>query len=256
MSQGVALIVLGTAAAAAAHVAQRIADAVSRDPATVLGLATGGTMLPVYALLAAARQRGDLSFSAATSFNLDEYVGLGLGHAASFAAFMAGALFGPVDFDPGRTHLPNGLAPDLMAEAARYEAAILAAGPIGLQLLGIGRNGHIGFNEPGTAFDSVTRVVRLSFSTRAANRPFFPVGEAVPEQALTMGIGTILRAREIVLLATGAAKAVAVAQAIAGPAGPHSPASALRHHGAATFVCDRAAASRLDPRLWQRSVHA
>ena len=220
-----ALFVFPSAAEAAAYAGQQVADTLSRVPDTVLGLATGATMLPVYAWLLAAVREGRLSFRRASSFNLDEYAGLGAAHPASFAATMRLALFGGADFPPGRTHLPDGTAPDLAAEAARYEAAIQASGGIGLQLLGIGRNGHIGFNEPGSDPRSTTRVVTLTEGTRAANRGSFPVGEAVPRQAITMGIGTILRARRVLLLATGPAKAQAVARAWSGLPDPDCPAS-------------------------------
>ena len=237
------LLILDDPAKAAAHVGELVAETLAKSPTTVLGLATGATMWPVYDWLIAAYRNGRVSFSRAISFNLDEYVGLGAAHPASFAATMRRMLFDGADFAPGRTHLPDGTAAGLDAEAARYEAAIRTAGGIGLQLLGIGRNGHIGFNEPDSRLDSTTRVVALTENTRAANRASFPPEQAVPHQAITMGIGTILRARRIVLLATGQAKAAAVARAWAGEPGPDCPASALQEHRAALFVCDRQAAS-------------
>ena len=237
-----ALLVLDTAAEAAAHVGRLVADALVVAPDAVLGLATGATMVPVYDWLLAARRDGLLSFARATSFNLDEYAGLGAAHPGSFAATMRRVLFDAADFAPDRTHLPDGAAADADGEAARYEAAIRDAGGIGLQLLGIGRNGHIGFNEPGSAFDTATRVVTLAESTRTANGPGFPARQAVPRQAITMGIATILRARRIVLLATGSTKAQAVARAWSGVPGPDCPASALQGHPGAVFVCDREAA--------------
>lgn len=237
------LLVFDRAAEAAAHVGLLVADTLAQTPDTVLGLATGATMLPVYAWLLTARRGGRVSFARATSFNLDEYAGLGAAHPASFAAAMRRMLFDGADFSPGRTHLPDGTAAELDSEAVRYEAAIRAAGGIGLSLLGIGRNGHIGFNEPGSAPDSTTRVVTLTDETRLDNRGGFPAGEAVPRQAITMGIGTILRARRIVLLATGQAKATAMAHAWSGVPGPSCPASALQGHAAALFVCDRDAAA-------------
>ena len=235
-----------TAEAAAAHVADEIVRLVAARPGAVLGLATGATMRPVYARLAAAARAGQVSFGQARTFNLDEYAGLPPSHPASFAAFMHAALFGPARFDPARTSLPDGMARDPAAEAARYEAAIVQAGGIDLQLLGIGRNGHIGFNEPGAAFGSRTRCVMLDRSTRDANRRSFPPGTDVPGHAVTMGIGTIMEARAVLLLATGRPKARAVAAAWAGPPGPHCPASALRRHPCATFVCDAEAASLLE----------
>ena len=239
------LLIMDDPAKAAAHVGELVAETLAKTPATVLGLATGATMRPVYDWLLAAYRDGRVSFSHAISFNLDEYAGLGAAHPASFAASMRRMLFDGADFAPGHTHLPDGTAAGLDAEAARYEAAIRAAGGIGLQLLGIGRNGHIGFNEPGSAPDSVTRVVTLTDGTRAANQNSFPVGQAVPHRAITMGIGTILRARRIVLLATGGAKAEAVARAWSGPPAPDCPASALQEHAAVSFVCDRDAAAAI-----------
>lgn len=250
---GPTLLVLDDAAQAAAYVGQEVVRTLAQAPATVIGLATGATMRPVHAWLVAAHRRGDVSFAAATSFNLDEYVGLEPQHPCSFAATMRTALFDHADFAPGHIHLLDGGAPDLAAEAERYEAAMGRAGWIGLQLLGIGRNGHIGFNEPGSALESVTRVVSLSPETRAANRAAFGA-ETVPERALTVGIGTILRASRILLLATGPEKADAVSAAWAGPIRPQCPASALHLHPAACFVCDRQAASAIDQAFWTRST--
>ena len=238
-----ALLVFDSAAEAAAHVGRQVAATLARRPDAVLGLATGATMLPVYDWLIAAVRDRRLSFGRATSFNLDEYAGLDAAHPASFATTMRRVLFDGADFAPGHTHLPAGTAARLDLEAVRYEAAIAAAGGIDLQLLGIGRNGHIGFNEPGSTLDSRTRVVQLTDDTRTANRDAFPASETVPRRAITMGVGTILRARRTLLLATGRAKAEAVAQAWSGPRGTHCPASALQAHAAASFVCDREAAS-------------
>lgn len=167
---------------------------------------------------------------------------------------MRDVLYAQADFAPGHTHLPNGAASDWIAEAARYETAIQNAGGIGLQLLGIGRNGHIGFNEPGSPIESETRVVSLTAATRLANRGSFPAGQEVPHQAITMGIATILRARRIVLLATGRAKAEAVAAAWGGPRRPDCPASALQGHPATCFVCDHEAVVGIDTAFWTRGI--
>ncbi len=239
------LIVLDDAAAIARHVAAMFAGLLTDRPNAVLGLATGGTPVPIYQALIARHRAGEISFRDAASFNLDEYVGLPRTHPASFAYFMATTLFDHVDITPSRTHIPDGMATDAEAESARYEAAIAKAGGIDLQLLGIGANGHVGFNEPGSAFASRTRKVTLTASTRAANRRFFAGGE-VPEQALTMGIGTILEARALVLVATGAGKAEAIARMLQAPPSPDCPASALQLHPDATVVCDREAARLLD----------
>jgi glucosamine-6-phosphate deaminase len=238
-------LILEDEAAVAGFVAHLVTERLAAEPRLVLGLATGQTFMAVYQRLVGAFGGGAVSFAAATSFNLDEYAGLPADHPASYHAFMRRCLFDHVDIDPARAHLPDGMAGDLDAEAARYEAAIRAAGGIGLQLLGIGENGHIGFNEPGAAFLSRTRVVDLDASTRKANSRFFPAGEEVPERALTMGVATILEAREIVLAATGARKAAAIQAALAGPVSPACPASNLHRHPRVTIVCDRAAAARL-----------
>ncbi|RDJ27785.1 glucosamine-6-phosphate deaminase [Bosea caraganae] len=239
------LEVVADAATAAARAAELIAARVVAGRARVLGLATGGTMVPLYAHLVAAVRAGRLSLSAVTSFNLDEYVGVAPQMPASFHAYMRLHLLDEADLDPARAHVPDGMAPDLTAEASRYEMAITRAGGIDLQVLGIGANGHIGFNEPGSDFGSRTRVLELSEATRRANAADFPDG-AVPERALTMGIATILEAREIVLLAIGAKKAAAIAAAIEGPLSPNCPASALRLHAQVRIICDKAAASQLD----------
>lgn len=229
------------AEAAEAAVASRLIAALGAAPDAVLGLATGRSMVGVYRRCVAAFRGGAVSFARMTSFNLDEYCDLRAGHEASFRAYMQRELFDHVDADPARTHLPEG-----SAEGARaYEDAIAAAGGIGLQLLGVGRNGHIGFNEPGSPPDSRTRIVTLSPDTRAANKGDFPPGESVPERAVTMGLATILSARSIVLLATGAAKAEALAAALHGPVTTSVPASFLRHHPDVSVICDEEAAARL-----------
>ncbi len=241
------------AVAAAQQVADIIAARLRARPTLVLGLATGETMRPFYAALVA-RHRDGLSFADATSFNLDEYVGMDARDPASFAAYMRAAFLDHVDLPTTRAHLPRGDAPDPTAEAQRYEDAVGRAGGIDLQVLGIGRNGHLGFNEPGSPLDSPTRVTTLAPSTRAANAPGF-APHRTPRQAITMGLGTILAARECVLLATGAAKAAAVAQALEGPPGTHCPATVLQQHPAAIIVLDVAAAADLHQRDDCEAVH-
>jgi glucosamine-6-phosphate deaminase len=239
------VVVLDHAGAVAADVAGRIADRLRARPSAVLGLATGETMRPVHGDLVRRHREEGLSFAGAASFNLDDYVGLPERHPASFRRFMDETLFDHVDIDPARTHLPDGNAADLGREAMDYEAAIAAAGGIDLQLLGIGANGHIAFNEPGSDFASRTRVVGLAASTRAAGQPSFAGSGDVPVLGITMGIASILEARRIVLVATGRGKADAVARAVKGPLDPACPASILRTHPDAVMVCDRAAAAGL-----------
>lgn len=225
--------------------ARLLGDALRARPAMVLGLATGGTMLPVYARLRAAKERGEISLAEASSFNLDEYIGLGADHPASYHQYMEEHLFRGTKISRVHTHLPKGDAPDPEAEALRYEALIRQSGGIDLQLLGLGRNGHIGFNEPGSPLASRTRVVDLAPSTLEANKAYFAPGEAPPRQAITMGIATILEAKRCVLLATGEAKAEAVAAMAAGEISSDCPASALRDHPDCEVLLDVAAASRL-----------
>lgn len=249
------ILILPNAASAADRVAGLIAARLRSLPDTVLGLATGGTMEAVYARLIAAHRQDGLSFAAARSFNLDEYVGLPPDHPCSYWRYMHQALFDHVDLPAGAGQLPRGDAPDPLAEAARYEAAIAAAGGIGLQLLGLGANGHIGFNEPTSSLSSLTRIKTLTASTRQANARFFDKAEDVPRHAITMGIGTILAAEEVVLLAYGAAKAEAAAAMIEGPLSAACPASALQWHRQVTVVLDEAAAARLTLRDYFDSVH-
>lgn len=233
---------------ASARVAGFIVEQIRRKPASVLGLATGGTPERTYELLVEKVNAGHLSFSQATTFNLDEYVGLRPDHPQSYHAYMRSRLFGETDFDAERTHLPNGTADDLSDAGRQYEALIAKAGGIDLQLLGLGANGHIGFNEPGATENSRTRVVDLTEETIAANSRFFDSPEDVPRRALTMGIATILEAREIVLIATGESKAEAVERSVRGPVTPQMPASFLQQHPSVTFVLDEAAASLLGSR--------
>ncbi|EMI53910.1 glucosamine-6-phosphate deaminase [Rhodopirellula sallentina] len=229
-------------------VADCISTILREKPTCVLGLATGSTPLEVYAELVRRHHDTGLDFAGATTFNLDEYVGLSPGHPQSYAHYMNEHLFGQVNVDRGRTHLPNTRADDLGQSAEQYEMLVRSAGGVDLQLLGIGTNGHIGFNEPGTAEDSVTRVVDLAASTIRSNSRFFRDESDVPRRAITMGISTILRARKIVLLATGESKADAVADAVTGPVTTGNPASFLQNHADVHFVLDAAAAALLPER--------
>lgn len=249
------VLVLPDAAAAAARAAALVADTLRSQPAPVIGLATGGTMEAVYAELRRRHRDEGLSFAGATTFNLDEYVGLAPDHPQSYRQTMAQLLFDHVDLDPARCHLPRGDAPDPEAEAARYETAIDAAGGIDLQLLGIGRNGHIGFNEPTSSLGGRTRIKTLTAETREANARFFGSLAEVPRYAITMGPATIMDARHCVLLATGAAKAQAVARMIEGPLGADCPATVLQWHPKATIVLDAEAAGRLALIDYYQYVH-
>jgi glucosamine-6-phosphate deaminase len=249
------VLICDDAERATARAAQMVIAAVVARPATVLGLATGGTMLPLYARLVAAHAAGAVGFSQVTTFNLDEYIGLSPDHPCSYHAYMRAALFDHVDIDLSRTHLPRGDSVDPVAESQRYEALIAACGGIDLQVLGIGRNGHIGFNEPTSSLGSRTRIKTLTASTRAANAGYFDRAEDIPAHAITMGIRTILEVRHCLLLATGAAKAPAVAAMVEGPLSAACPASALQMHPAATVVLDRDAARDLRLHDYYHHVH-
>ncbi|EZP27879.1 glucosamine-6-phosphate deaminase [Microbacterium oleivorans] len=241
-------ILLSPDAAGAGEIAATLVAASLRDlPAPVLGVATGSSPQPLYRALAA-RVHAGLDLSRTTAFALDEYVGLPVDHPESYHAVIAREVTAPLGLDAERVHVPEGAAADPVAAAARYEAAIVAAGGVDLQILGIGANGHIGFNEPGSDADSRTRIVELAPRTVADNSRFFD-GDAgrVPTHALTQGIGTILAAREIVLVAWGESKADAVARAVEGPQTAELPASFLQRHARVTLVLDHAAASKLSP---------
>ena len=230
--------------AAMSRVAADLVSAeVAHSPRSVLGLATGSTPEGLYAELVARVRMGTLNLSFVTTFNLDEYIGLPEEHETSYHFFMRRHLFDHVQVR--EYHIPNGNAPDLLAECRRYDGLIAEIGGIDLQILGIGRNGHIGFNEPGSPFGEGTRIVNLTPDTIAANARFFASPDQVPRQALSMGIKTIMRARSIVLLASGEGKAQAVAGMIKGPVTKALPASVLRLHPDATLIVDEAAASLL-----------
>ncbi len=239
------VIVRPDADAAATLTAQLIAARVRAKPNLVLGLATGRTMERVYDNLALL----GLDFSGCRSFNLDEYVGVPAADEHSYRRYMDDHLFGRVNIARANTHVPDGMAPDLGAETAHYERLIQEAGGIDLQLLGIGEDGHIGFNEPLSSLMSRTREKALSAATRLQNAGMFG-GDAdrVPARALTMGVGTIMDAREVLLLATGAAKAAILAKALEGPITAMISASALQLHAHCTVVLDRDAASELTQR--------
>lgn len=239
------VVVCDQADQAALFVAEKIAESIRANPAIVLGLATGGTPVGIYRELIRMHREESLNFSGVTTFNLDEYVGLGPKHPQSYRFFMQQQLFDHVNINPANTNVPDGLADDIEAHAEEYEARIRDAGGIELQLLGIGDNGHIAFNEPGSPANSRTRRVELTEATIEANSRFFSSMDEVPRQAITMGIATILDAKRIILMATGERKAEAVREALEGPINESCPASQLQRSRDVTFVMDAPAAARL-----------
>ena len=237
------------------------ADAVTQllagRPAAVLGLATGSSPLSTYAELIRRHQAEGLSFAQVTAFTLDEYVGLAADHPQRYRNVIATEFTDHVDLDPAAVHGPDGLAQDLVAACAAYEAALAAAGGVDLQILGIGADGHIAFNEPGSSLASRTRIKTLTPQTRIDNARFFGGDvEAVPVHCLTQGIGTIMAARHLVLLATGRGKAEAIHQLVEGPVSAMWPASVLQFHPHVSVIVDEAAASRLQLGAYYRDTWA
>ncbi len=220
-----------------------IAAQVTKKPDSVLGLATGSSPIGAYRQLAQWHREGALDFSEAVSYNLDEYIGLPEDNSCSYHCFMQDELFRFINLKA--SFLPDGNARDMQAECRRYDEAIKQAGGVDLQLLGIGRNGHIGFNEPAEFFSDGTQVVDLTESTIQANRRFFESEDQVPRKAVSMGIGTIMSARGIVLIAMGADKAEAIYGLVKGEVTPKLPASILRMHKNAVILCDQDAAGLL-----------
>lgn len=236
------VIIRPDAGAAARLVARLIANALHAEPGLVLGLATGRTMERVYERLVEMHETEQLDFSGCRTFNLDEYVGLAPDDPHSYRHYMDDHLFNRVNIDRRNTHLPNGMADDLDAECRAYEAAIRRAGGVDVQLLGIGRSGHIGFNEPLSALRSRTRVKALTRETIEQNASLFGSAALVPSRAITMGVGTIMDAHRVLLLATGAEKAGIVARAVEGPITAMISATALQLHERCTVIVDEAAA--------------
>lgn len=222
-----------------------VAGALRAKPDLNFGLATGATMVGVYLELVHRHQIGELSFAKTKAYLLDDYVGLDADDPRAFASVVEEKFCDLVDIRSESVVAPNSQATDLEAEANKYETLVCEA-QIDFQLLGIGRNGHIGFNEPGTAFDSKTRLACLSLQTRQDNAGFFSSVDKVPKRAITQGIGTILRAKKIVLIANGAHKATAIRDAVCGFPSEASPASALQNHSDVTVIADREAASMLN----------
>ncbi len=231
--------------ACAVLAANHFEELIRSKPACVLGLATGSTPVPLYKELIARYKAGKIDFSRVRSANLDEYKGLTGDHPQSYRYFMEDNLFQHVNIKPENTIVPDGLATDVAAMAAAYEAQIEAWGGVDLQLLGIGHDGHIGFNEPEDTFPVHTHEVTLTAMTREANKRFFASLDEVPTAAYTMGIGTVMAAREIILIATGADKAQIVKDSFFGPVTPQVPASILQFHPNVTVIVDEAAAKLL-----------
>jgi glucosamine-6-phosphate deaminase len=252
----VEVIIQPKESAAASLVARIVAHDLRANPHLVLGLATGRTMEHVYRYLVRMHKDEKLDFSLCSTFNLDEYVGLFPSDPNSYRHYMDQHLFRHVNVDPRNTHLPNGLADDLDAECRRYEALIQRFGGIDLQLLGIGKAGHIGFNEPLSALRSRTRVKALTPTTLKQNAAFFGGEDKMPRRAITMGVGTIIEARRCLLLATGESKADVVANAVEGPITSMISATALQLHPRCTVVVDEGAASQLKEKDYYRWVFA
>jgi glucosamine-6-phosphate deaminase len=245
-------IVIQPDSAAATQIAARlIARLVREKPDAVLGLATGGTPLSLYQELIKLK----LDWRKVTMFNLDEYVGISAQHPQSYHNFMRENFFRHINIAGKNTHIPDGMAEDIPAMCGRYEKKIRAAGGIDLQLLGIGANGHIGFNEPSSSLASRTRLKTLAPRTRRDNARFFGGEKNVPHHAVTMGIGTILEARHCLLLAFGWKKALAIAEAVEGPVTARNPASALQLHPKVTIFLDVASSSRLEMKNYYRNVY-
>jgi glucosamine-6-phosphate deaminase len=241
---------------AADWVAEEIIEALMRKPNLVLGLATGSTPMGVYRRLVAARRERGIDFSRVVTFNLDEYLDLPAEHEQSYRRFMKEHLFDGVNVPEGAIHFPPSEGKDLNRRCRQYEETIRRCGGIDLQVLGIGANGHIGFNEPTSSLGSRTRIKTLTAKTLSDNTRFFHEGERIPQMAATMGIGTILEARRIVLEAFGSDKADSVYAAVEGPISSFWPASALQLHPDVTFYLDRTSAARLSQLEYYERVAA
>ncbi|ACX63756.1 glucosamine-6-phosphate deaminase [Paenibacillus sp. cl141a] len=221
--------------------ANLISSLLHTNPRATLGLATGSTPVGLYAKLIEMNRQGLVSFAQTTTYNLDEYVGLPENHPESYRTFMNEKFFNHVDIQMDRTHVPNGNAADPEAECLNYDKMLEEYGPVDLQLLGLGHNGHIGFNEPGESLSGGTHVVELQEKTRNANARFFPTLDDVPTHAITMGVATIMKARQILLLVRGEDKAEIVHRALTGPITTECPASLLQCHPNVVVLLDQGA---------------
>ncbi len=242
------VVILNNPDQVAEYAAKVLIKQLNKKKNSVLGLATGSTPVAMYQKLIDANKSGEISFKDVTTFNLDEYFGLPEDHPQSYRVFMDKNLFNHIDIDKSRTFVPPGDSHNPLESCKEYEEKIEQAGGIDIQLLGIGRNGHIGFNEPFSSLHSRTRVKTLTKETVQDNARFFKEGEFQPNLSITMGIGTILESDQIILLATGEGKAEAIKQTIEGALSAACPASALQFHQNAVVIMDDAAASQLkDP---------
>lgn len=223
--------------------AEIVKKQIKEKPNTVLGLATGSTPLGMYKHLIEMYKRGEIDFSNVITFNLDEYIGLSPDHPQSYHYFMFHNFFNHINIKKENVHIPNGIAEDLEEECRKYEEEIEKAGGIDLQILGIGINGHIGFNEPDESIETKTHVVTLTEKTINANKRFFKSAEEVPRKAITMGLGSIMKAKKIVLLASGKNKAEAIKETIKGQLTTKVPATVLALHPDVTIIIDKEAAS-------------
>ena len=249
------VIILPTASEASEVAARLVARQLREKPNSVLGLATGSTPCKLYQLLARMHREDGLDFSKATTFNLDEYVNLDPNHPASYHQFMEENFFSHVNVRRESVHIPDGMIADVPAHCAEYERAIRKAGGIDLQILGLGSDGHLGFNEPGSSLASRTRIKTLTERTRTDNARFFTGAQEVPHHVITMGLGTIMESRMCLLLAFGKAKAEAVAASVEGPVTASVPGSLLQFHPQAKVLLDAESASSLTRAEYYRGVY-
>ncbi|MFK7735565.1 MAG: glucosamine-6-phosphate deaminase [Pirellulaceae bacterium] len=250
------IVILESSEAVAKRSAEVILNQIEREPESTLGLATGGTPLGTYAELVRAAEQSQVDFSGCTTFNLDEYVGLEADHPQSYRYFMRKHLFEPAGFDLDHCHFPSVDLEDIEASCEDYEVLIEDHGGIELQLLGIGTDGHIAFNEQGSSLASRTRIKALAWQTRKDNARFFDSPDQVPELAVTMGIASILDTQKIVLMATGLGKAEAIRATVEGPISASLPASALQLHPNVMVLLDEQAASLLERAEYYRDVES
>ena len=249
------IIIQNNATSASRIAAQYVAHTIRQKPDAVLGLATGNTPKRLYGELIRLHQEEGLDFSQVTTFNLDEYVGLEPDHPASYNQYMHDNFFRYINIDSSRINIPSGTTADIPAHCAHYEQRIKEAGGLDVQILGIGGDGHIGFNEPTSSLASRTRIKTLTEETISDNARFFSTADEVPRHVITMGIGTILESRACVMLAFGEKKAWALAQSVEGPVSANVPASALQWHPCVKVICDEAAAANLQRADYYRWVY-